>query len=59
VGNFAGQVSVYRFADTRRKIGGILHQNPIGDIVYTCDEIKSTNLKLMTVFIMEKKSEER
>lgn len=52
VGNYAGTVSIYRFNDTSKKIGGILHQNAVSDIIYTCEEIKSTGLRLKTIFIL-------
>jgi hypothetical protein len=59
VGTVGGQVSIYRFPDTTVKIGGIIHQNPIVDIVTAVGEIKSTNLKLKLMLILEKRTEKR
>jgi len=56
VGTVGGQLSIYRFPDTTQKIGGIFHQNTIVDIVTAVGEIKSTNLKLKLMLILEKKT---
>ena len=37
VGTVGGDLSIYRFPDTNERIGAIMHQNAVTDIVY-CEE---------------------
>ncbi len=37
VGNVWGELSLYHYPDTNQKVGAIMHQNTVNDIVY-CEE---------------------
>lgn len=55
VANLNGLVSIYPYPDTTNKVGAIMHMSPINDIVSSEDELKSTNIKVKLMFILEKK----
>lgn len=59
VATLNGFVSIHNYPDTTAKIGGIIHQNQISDIIASEDELKNTSLKIKTMFILEKKTEQR
>ena len=59
VANLNGLVSIYDYPNTGSKVGGIFHQNQVSDIVASEDELKNTSLKMKTVFILEKKTEQK
>ena len=59
VANLSGLVSIYEYPNTVSKVGGIFHQNQVSDIVASEDELKNMSLKMKTVFILEKKTEQK
>ena len=59
VANLNGLVSIYEYPNTDSKVGSIFHQNQVSDIVACEDELKNTSLKMKTVFILEKKTEQK
>ena len=52
VAELNGFVSIYGFPDTSEKLGGIMHQNYVSDIIESQDTLKNTNLKIKTMFIL-------
>lgn len=59
VASLTGFVSIYAYPDTSTKIGGIHHQNSVSDIIESGDFLKSTNIHVKTMLILEKKTEQR
>ena len=59
VANLHGFVSIYNYPDTTNKIGGIFHQNQISDILASEEELKNTKLTIKTMFILEKRTEQK
>lgn len=59
IANMNGLLSIYGYPDTSQKLGVIMHQNQLSDIIASEDELKNTNIKVKTMFILEKKTEQR
>jgi hypothetical protein len=59
VANLHGFVSIYNYPETTNKIGGIFHQNQISDILASEEELKNTKLTIKTMFILEKRTEQK
>jgi hypothetical protein len=59
VGTVVGDLSIYRFPDTSERIGGILHQNCVNDIVYCEEELKNTGTKIKYMLVLERKTDKR
>jgi len=52
IGDADGKVTIANLDNTSKYIGGILHQNPINDILCVVQEIKSTNLRQKIMFVL-------
>jgi len=52
VSNLRGVVSIYSYPDSSVKLGSIVHNNIISDIVESVEELKNTNTQIKFVMIM-------
>lgn len=59
VANYTGLVSIYEYPNIGKKIGAIYHQNQISDILFSEEEFRNTNVKMKTLFILEKRNEQK
>lgn len=59
VANRFGQVSIYRYPDLSKKIGGIYHQNDVNNIVSGQTLLVNTGVTVNFVMILEAKSDQR
>lgn len=58
VGSLNGQMSIYGLP-SKQKVGLIMHQNPLSDVISTVGELKATNIKMRIMFILEKQTEQK
>lgn len=59
VGTVGGDLTIYRFPDTTERIGAIMHQNSVTDIVYCEEELKNTGTKIKYMIVLERKTDKR
>jgi hypothetical protein len=59
VGTVGGDLSIYQFPDTTERVGAIMHQNSVTDIVYCEEELKNTGTKVKYMLVLERKTDKR
>jgi hypothetical protein len=59
VGTVGGDLSIYRFPDTTDRIGAIMHQNTVTDIVFCEEELKNTGTKVKYMLVLERKTDKK
>jgi len=59
VGTLGGDLSIYRFPDTAERVGGIMHQNSVTDIVFCEEELKNTGTKVKYMLVLERRTDKR
>lgn len=58
IGSLRGEVSVFNLRESEKKIGAILHQNPVADVICSTVEMKTTGVKVKLLYVLEKRSKE-
>ena len=59
VGTLWGELSLYLYPDTTQKVGGIMHQNTVNDIVFCEESLKNTGTKIKYMLILEKRTDKK
>lgn len=58
IGSLRGEVSIYNLKVSDQKIGAILHQNMVADILCSTLEMKTTGVKVKLVYALENRTPE-
>lgn len=59
VGTVGGDLSFYNYPDTTERIGAILHQNSVTDVVVSEEELKNTGTKIKYMLVLERKNDKK
>jgi hypothetical protein len=56
IGCLRGEVSVYNLRESDKKVGAILHQNMVADVICSAVEMKTTGVRVKLVYVLEKRT---